>query len=129
MTESPTPRDPVIRRVRAVIVGLILILAGFVGLILPILPGWILIIAGVVVIAGAVPLLQRAVSRVLNSRPVRRIVDGFSSTETGRRMIARALRWTDLRRGLTPDVRTRLVRRLLHQARNDDDDGTSDRSD
>jgi uncharacterized protein YqgC (DUF456 family) len=39
-------------RVLLVVLGSLLLLAGLAGLLLPILPGWLLIVAGLVILAG-----------------------------------------------------------------------------
>ena len=61
-----TPKEVVVwigrnsRRVAITIVGFVLILAGIVGLALPILPGWLLIIAGFAVLGTEYAWAERA---------------------------------------------------------------------
>lgn len=47
MSDRPLPI-----RVLLVVLGSLLLLAGLAGLLLPILPGWLLIVAGLVILAG-----------------------------------------------------------------------------
>ncbi|GIU91918.1 MAG: hypothetical protein KatS3mg011_0824 [Acidimicrobiia bacterium] len=47
MSDRPLPI-----RVLLVMLGSLLLLAGLAGLLLPILPGWLLIVAGLVILAG-----------------------------------------------------------------------------
>lgn len=110
-------RPPAVARLRSMAVGLGLIGAGIAGLILPILPGWLAIIAGVVVIAGVVPPLKRVVSRVVASGPARRVIEGAAATRAGRLVIARAMRTREIRMGLTSSSRWSIVQLLLHRAR------------
>jgi uncharacterized protein (TIGR02611 family) len=55
-TEQPTvpesipPRRPLLVRIALVTLGTILVLAGLIGLLLPIVPGWLLIIAGLAIL-------------------------------------------------------------------------------
>ena len=51
-TTETGKRRPLIVRVVVVITGTILLLGGLVGLLLPIVPGWLLIIAGLAVLAS-----------------------------------------------------------------------------
>jgi uncharacterized protein (TIGR02611 family) len=44
-------RRPLIVRIVAVIAGTVLVLGGLVGLLLPVVPGWLLIIAGLAILA------------------------------------------------------------------------------
>lgn len=101
---------------RSLAIGAGLIVAGTGGLILPVLPGWLLIIAGSIVVAGVVPPLKRAVSKVVVSPPLRRVIQGTASSRAGRRLIARAMRTREIRSGLTPSSRWSIMRMLLTRA-------------
>lgn len=45
-------RRPLMVRVALVVVGVAMVLAGLAGLVLPIVPGWLLIFSGLAVLAG-----------------------------------------------------------------------------
>jgi uncharacterized protein (TIGR02611 family) len=51
-TTETAKRRPLVLRVVIVIAGTILLLGGIVGLLLPIVPGWLLIIAGLAILAS-----------------------------------------------------------------------------
>lgn len=109
-------RPPAAARLRSLAVGLGLMAVGIAGLILPVLPGWLAIIAGVVVIAGVVPPLKRVVSRMVSSGPARRVIEGAAASRAGRLVIARAMRTREIRMGLTSSSRWSIVQLLLHRA-------------
>jgi uncharacterized protein (TIGR02611 family) len=44
-------RRPLLIRIGAVMAGTVLVLAGIIGLLLPVVPGWLLIIAGLAILA------------------------------------------------------------------------------
>jgi uncharacterized protein (TIGR02611 family) len=45
-------RRPLVVRVALVVVGVAMVLAGLAGLVLPVVPGWLLIFSGLAVLAG-----------------------------------------------------------------------------
>jgi uncharacterized membrane protein YbaN (DUF454 family) len=120
---SGSSRTSLAHRVRSLMIGATLIGIGLLGLLLPILPGWILILGGVVALAGAVPALKALVSRVVTSRVAQRVIDETSKSEKGRRLIARALKMEPLRRGLTTSSRWLITRLVLRRSANTQDQG------
>lgn len=117
MDEISTPAGMApLRRLRSLIVGATLLLFGLLGLVLPVLPGWILIIAGTVVIAGAIPSLRRLISSAVTSSPARRVVAAAANQPTGRRLMSKAMARPEIRNGLTTSSRWRLLRVLLEKA-------------
>ncbi len=117
MDEISTPAGMApLRRLRSLIVGATLLLFGLLGLVLPVLPGWILIIAGTVVIAGAIPSLRRLISSAVTSSPARRVVAAAANHPTGRRLMSKAMARPEIRNGLTTSSRWRLLRVLLEKA-------------
>lgn len=112
-------------QLRSLLGGAVLLVLGILGLALPVLPGWILIIAGLVVLAGAVPPLRRLVSRGVTSAPVQRIVAETARSDLGRRVMARALTRPEVRQGLEPRARMRVIRTLLRRDRVSDSSGAA----
>lgn len=104
-------------RLRSIVGGAVLLAGGFLGLALPVLPGWILIIAGLVVLAGAVPPLRRVVSRGVSTAPAQRIVAETAKSDAGRRLMARAMVLPEVRQGLEPAARWHVLRALLRRGR------------
>lgn len=104
------------QRIGSAVVGIAFLLLGVLGLIFPIMPGWIFIFAGVVALGAAIPPLRRSVSRVVTSEPARRVIDAAAASRLGRRLIAGGLRLQLLRHGLAPTARWQVVRMLLSRA-------------
>lgn len=122
MTGPPKP-DPIHRRALEAIgdlaVGTILLSAGVAGLALPVLPGWMLIGAGLVIISGRIPTLRSRVNRIMLSRPVAGLVERTASHRAGRQSLARILRARRIRRALLPDTRWAVVGRMVRCASQD----------
>ena len=103
------------RRIRAFVGGIALTTVGVAGLVLPILPGWILIFAGLALLASVVPALRRLASRAAKSPLANRVIGSAARSDTGRRLITFAMRLPTLRSGLTPSARWQVVRTLLRE--------------
>lgn len=56
-------------KVTRIAIGVLLLLAGLTGLILPILPGWLLIIPGLLILAKDIPMIRWLLCQSLTSRP------------------------------------------------------------
>ena len=67
----------IVLMVLRIIAGSLLVLLGLVGLAAPILPGWLFIIPGVLLLAKDVPPVRRLVWWVLGSRPIQRLETRF----------------------------------------------------
>lgn len=113
--------------IRDITIGVGLIGLGLLGLVLPVLPGWLLVGAGVIVLAGRVPQLRRAIGSFLSSTIGRRAVTRLSNAERGRQALVRLLRYPPVRRALDTPVRWGVVRRLLKAARRDPEHITEER--
>jgi hypothetical protein len=60
-----------------IIAGSVMVLVGILGLAMPILPGWLFIIPGVLLLAKDVPFVRRFICWVLDCRPVHRLENRF----------------------------------------------------
>jgi hypothetical protein len=68
---GPWPRNRgFARRLALWILGLVLVVLGIVGLILPVMPGWVFLAPGLVVLAGVSRTTRLALHRVLNRFPL-----------------------------------------------------------
>lgn len=110
------PNDGPVQRLTSLLFGLAFMALGILGLIFPVLPGWIFIFAALVSFAAAVPAMRRLASRIMTSGAALKAVDAAARSTTGRRLMGIALRLPQLRRGLLPSARWRLVRTVLRQA-------------
>ncbi len=62
-------------RIARITTGWILIAAGLIGVLLPVLPGFVFLASGIVMLAGDVPLFRRWICRLENRFPgVRRLI-------------------------------------------------------
>ena len=61
---KPRPRDPQWLRLVKLIGGTALVVLGILGLLLPILPGWIFLIPGLAVLSTATPKVRRKLAPV-----------------------------------------------------------------
>ncbi|NND03491.1 MAG: hypothetical protein HKN91_11965 [Acidimicrobiia bacterium] len=111
------------QRLLALALGAGFIALGTLGLLLPVLPGWLFFIAGAISLASAIPALRRFTSRIVMSGPARKIVDSAAKSHKGRRLIAGAMRLPHLRRGLMPPARWQVVRTLLRRSVTDEQGG------
>lgn len=102
-----------LRSLLSVLGGMALVVIGLAGLVLPLLPGWLLIVAGVTVLAGAVPPVRRLVSKLVTTTPAQAALSGAARHDRLRSVISRALQQPVVRRGLTSSCRRQLVRKLL----------------
>lgn len=109
-------RPSLMSNVVSVLIGLALIGVGLAGLVLPILPGWLLIIAGLVMLAGVVPPLRRGVSRMVESPLVQRVISEAAKSRGIRKTMGRAMQSPIVRRGLDHACRWRVVNALLEQS-------------
>jgi uncharacterized membrane protein YbaN (DUF454 family) len=67
-TDAP-PKEHPLRGLLRLIVGGLLILAGILGLVLPVVPGWALIFAGAVTLAPRLPFVARLLDRLAERIP------------------------------------------------------------
>lgn len=109
-------RPSLMSNVVSVLIGLALIGVGLAGLVLPILPGWLLIIAGLVMLAGVLPPLRRGVSRMVDSSLVQRVISEAAKSPGIRKTMGRAMQLPVVRRGLDHACRWRVVNALLVQS-------------
>jgi hypothetical protein len=74
-------RSPgVLRRVAVYVAASVLIVVGVAGIVLPFLPGWPLIIVGLVLLTGVNPWVRGALHRFLNRHP--RLDSGYLKLRT-----------------------------------------------
>ncbi len=92
--------------------GLVALAVGVAGLILPILPGWLAIVAGVVVLAGRIPPLRRALSRAMMTPRMQRVLERLATSEKTRRVMTKALLRTRIREAVDPPARMSVVNLL-----------------
>lgn len=107
--------NPLARLAAAVmdlIIGLVLIGLGVVGLVLPVLPGWLLIGAGALVLAGRVPALRTAIDWMIARPWVQDSLRRIAARRQGRRPLVRMLKMPVIRRALFPRTRRQLVNDL-----------------
>lgn len=110
------PETSLLHRLASILVGVIFLGLGILGLIFPILPGWIFIFAALVSFASAIPLVRRVVSAAVRTPLAKRAIDGVAKTGTGRRLITLAMRYPHFRKGLTAPARWQVVQSLLKRA-------------
>lgn len=67
-TDTPSKEHP-IRGLLRLIVGGLLVLAGILGLLLPVVPGWALIFAGAIILAPRMPFIARLLDRLAERVP------------------------------------------------------------
>ncbi|MHC1725334.1 MAG: PGPGW domain-containing protein [Syntrophobacteraceae bacterium] len=58
------------RRILKIITGIVLTLVGLTGVVLPILPGWVFLLAGISILSSEVPFLDRIMQKIRNRFPV-----------------------------------------------------------
>jgi UPF0716 family protein affecting phage T7 exclusion len=63
-----------------ILVGILLVLVGAIGLATPVLPGWVFIIPGLLLLAKDVPPVRRLLCRFLDSRLIHRLEKRFPRT-------------------------------------------------
>lgn len=110
------PRNGRWQRLTALLLGVAFLAVGILGLVFPILPGWIFIFAALVSFAAAIPTMRRLASRLVTSGPARRVLESAARSPTGRRLMSMALRLPHVRRGLTTPARWQVVRTILREA-------------
>lgn len=91
------------------------IAVGVAGLVLPVLPGWLAIIAGVFALSGRIPPLRRFMSRLMMTKPVQATIDRIARNEQARRLMTRALLRTTVREGVDSPARQRIVNTLAQR--------------
>lgn len=115
MDESPSRARAIVENVFSVVGGVALVVVGVAGLVLPILPGWLLILAGVAVLASAVPPVRGLVSKLVTTRAAQAAISGAAQHDGVRRVVTRALQRPLIRRGLTTACRWDVMRLLLRK--------------
>lgn len=93
--------------------GLLAVVAGVAGLILPFLPGWAPILGGVVLLAGRIPPLRRLLSRFIMLAPCQSFLNGMARNPTMRRVMATALLRKKVRDAVEPTARREMVNLLV----------------
>lgn len=102
--------------------GVLAVLAGLAGLVLPFLPGWAPIIGGIVLLAGRIPPLRRWLSRIIMLAAVQRFFDRMARNQKMRKLMAKALLRKKVRDAVEPSARREIVGLLV---RNDAEEGAS----
>lgn len=92
--------------------GFVAIGVGVAGLILPILPGWLGIFAGLIVLGGRIPPLRRLITRFLMTAPAQALLDRLVAKRQTRRIMARALMRREFRSAVEPVARHTVVNKL-----------------
>lgn len=100
--------------------GVAALVVGIAGLVLPVLPGWIAIFAGVIVLAGRIPMLRRGLTRLVMTDGCQSVLDRLATNRATRRLMARALMRTEIRRAVDPEARRRVVNAVVGGVRRDD---------
>lgn len=103
-----------------VVFGVGAIGVGVAGLILPVLPGWLAIFAGLLVLAGRIPPLRRALSRLVMTEPTQRFLDRLARNPKTRRLMTRALMQTKIREAVESSARMTVVNALVRNAGSDE---------
>lgn len=93
--------------------GVLAVLAGLAGLVLPFLPGWAPIIGGVVLLAGRIPPLRRLLSRLIMLAPCQRFFDRLARNPKMRKVMAKALLRKKVRNAVEPTARREIVNLLV----------------
>lgn len=101
--------------------GLLAVVAGVAGLVLPFLPGWAPIIGGVVLLAGRIPPLRRLLSRIILLSPCQGFLDRMARNPKMRKVMAKALLRKKVRNAVEPTARREMVNLLV---RNDAEKAT-----
>lgn len=117
--------------VRDIVIGLAALFVGVLGLILPVLPGWILIFVGLALIAGYVPPLRRALSRLLLTNPAARSLASVANRSVTRKGFARLMAMRPVRNAIDSETRWRTLNSVLRaraagDSESDDDTPTAD---
>ena len=97
-----------------VTVGSLLLISGLAGLVLPVLPGWLWIIPGLMLITGRIPPVRRRINDALMSPPGLRLLRRGLAVTPIRAAFRRLLRNGPARRALRFDTRSVVLRGLLH---------------
>jgi uncharacterized membrane protein YbaN (DUF454 family) len=95
--------------------GLLAVVAGVAGLVLPFLPGWAPIIGGVVLLAGRIPPLRRLLSRFIMLSPCQGFLDRLACNPKMRKVMAKALLRKKIRNAVEPTARREMVHLLLRK--------------
>lgn len=93
--------------------GLLAVVAGVVGLVLPFLPGWAPIIGGVVLLAGRIPPLRRLLGRFILLSPCQGFLDRMARNPKMRKVMAKALLRKKVRAAVEPTARREIVNLLV----------------
>ena len=94
--------------------GCILLVSGLAGLVLPVLPGWLWIIPGLMLVAGRIPPVRRRINDALMSPSGLRLLRRALAVTPIRTSFRRLLRSGRSRRALRFDTRSVVLRELLH---------------
>lgn len=113
---SPAPNADRSQVIRSVAVGTACFAVGAVGLIIPIIPGIPLLVAGVVAFAGVIGPLRRFISTVLQAPPTTKSIEAVTKSRHMRRGMAMALQTPMFRQGLTATCRQHILRLMLKRA-------------
>lgn len=93
--------------------GVLAVLAGLAGLVLPFLPGWAPIIGGIVLLAGRIPPLRRLLGRIIMLPPCQRLFDWLARKPRMRKVMAKALLRKKVRAAVEPTARREIVNLLV----------------
>ncbi len=93
--------------------GVLAVVAGVAGLVLPFLPGWAPIIGGVVLLAGRIPPLRRLLSRFIMLSPCQGFLDRLARNPKLRKVMAKALLRKKVRSAVEPNARREMVNILV----------------
>lgn len=93
--------------------GVLAVLAGLAGLVLPFLPGWVPIVAGIVLLAGRIPPLRHLLGRIIMLPPCQRLFEGLARKPRMRKVMAKALLRKKVRAAVEPTARREIVNLLV----------------
>ncbi len=93
--------------------GVLAVLVGLAGLVLPFLPGWAPIIGGIVLLAGRIPPLRRLLSRIIMLAPCQRLFDWLARKPRMRKVMVKALLRKKIRAAVEPTARREIVNLLV----------------
>lgn len=108
---------------RDLVVGIGALVVGVLGLILPVLPGWILIFVGLALIAGYVPPLRRALSRILRTGLATRSLASVANRQWMRKGFAKLLALRSVRNAIDSETRWKTIHGVLEARVQRDVDG------
>ncbi len=123
---EPRPDSSRLALVWDLLLGSLLIGAGVAGLVLPVVPGWIWIIPGAMLVAARIPPLRRRLNDLLVSPRGSEVVRRAVRMDPIRASLKRLLRHDKTRRALRFDTRSVVLKEMLADAAESDESGEPD---